>query len=135
MQRIGAAWGSGDFAQAAEEFVRAWTDGPRRAPEQVPPAVRQKVKRMALETVRPDRDLGQGIELDPPAVGRLGEIRAPTLAILGELDMPAIHEIVRLIGEQVPGARIVTVAGAAHMVNMERREEFDRLVLAFLRDR
>jgi pimeloyl-ACP methyl ester carboxylesterase len=135
MQRISAAWRSGDFAQAAEEFVRAWADGPRRTPEQVPPAVRQKIKRIALETVRPDRDLGQGAELDPPAAGRLNEIRAPTLAILGELDMPGIREIVRMIGERVPGARVVTIDGAAHMVNMERREEFDRLVIEFLRDR
>jgi len=134
-QRISAAWRAADFAQAAEEFVRGWTDGPRRSPEQMPSAVRAKVLAMALENVRPDRDQGAGFELEPPAWGRLAEIHAPTLAILGELDMPGIHTIVRAIGEQVPGARVATLPDAAHMVNMERPEEFNRLVLGFLRER
>jgi pimeloyl-ACP methyl ester carboxylesterase len=132
MQRIGAAWRAADFARAAEEFVRGWTDGPHRTPEQVPPSVRAKVKRMALETVRPDRDMGRGLELDPPAVDRLTEIQAPTLAVLGELDMPGIHEIVRMIGEQVSGARVVRIERAAHMVNLERGDRFDQLLIEFL---
>lgn len=132
MEQIRAAWMAGDFARAAEEFVHGWADGPHRTPKEMPVAVRLKVKRMALATVRPDRDLGQGVELDPPALGRLEEIQAPTLAILGELDMPGIHEIVRRIGEEVPGARVEHVDGVAHMVNMERAAGFDRMVLGFL---
>lgn len=132
MQRIGAAWGSGDFAQAAEEFVRGWTDGPKRTPDQVPTDVRTKIKRMALETLRPDRDIGRGRELDPPAIGRLSEITAPTLVILGDLDMPGIHEIVSMLGKHVDGARVERIEGVAHMVNMEESDRFLRLVLDFL---
>lgn len=132
MERIGAAWMAGDFAQAAEEFVRAWCDGPTRNPEQTPGAVRERIKRMALVTVRPDRELGRGAELDPPAINRLAEIGVPTLAILGEIDMPGIHTIVERVGEQVPGARIERIPRAAHMVNLERPELFQRLVNDFL---
>jgi pimeloyl-ACP methyl ester carboxylesterase len=132
LERIRAAWMSADFAQAAEEFLQAWADGPHRTPNEMPVAVRLKVKRMALATVRPDRDMGQGVELDPPASGRLEEIQAPTLAILGELDMPGIHEIVRRIGEEVRGARVEHVDGVAHMVNMERASAFNRMTMEFL---
>jgi pimeloyl-ACP methyl ester carboxylesterase len=132
-QRIGAAWMAGDFALAAEEFVRGWCDGPQRTPEQTPPGVRENVKAMALANLRPGRDGGSGVELDPPAVGRLGEIRAPTLAILGERDMPGIHAIVGMIGEQVPGARVERFPRAAHMVNLEEPAEFERIVGAFLK--
>jgi pimeloyl-ACP methyl ester carboxylesterase len=133
-QKIRAAWGVGDFALAAEEFVRGWTDGPHRSPEEVPKAVREKVLSMATETMRPDRDFGRWTELDPPALERLPEIQAPTLAILGDLDMPGIHDNVRRIGEEVPGAKVEVVSGVAHMVNMERAEEVNRLVSAFLKE-
>lgn len=133
MQRIGAAFGRGDFPQAAEEFVQAWCDGPKRSPEQTPPSIRQKVKSMAIATVRPDRDLAQGMELEPPAMGRLGEVRCPTLAVLGELDMPEIHSIVEKIQAEVPGARVERIPGAAHMVNMEEPERVGRLMEDFIR--
>lgn len=130
--RFAAAWRRTDWAQAAEEFVRAWCDGPRRAPEQTPPEVRARVKAISLANVGPHRDTAEGRELEPPAVGRLGEIAAPTLALLGELDMPGIHTIVGMVREQVRGARVVTVPGVAHMINLERPAEFMRALREFL---
>jgi pimeloyl-ACP methyl ester carboxylesterase len=134
-QRMAEAWKAGDFAGAAEAFVRAWCDGPRRTPQETPPAVREAVKAMALGNVRPERDLGYGVELEPPAIDRLGEIRAPVVAILGESDMPGIHTIVERIGKEVPGARVERFPGVAHMVNLERPAEFDDIVEAFLQAR
>lgn len=131
-QAIAAAWMAGDFAQAAEEFVRAWCDGPYRTPEQTPPAVRESVKAMALENLRPHREAGRGVELYPPAIMRLGEVRAPTLAVLGERDMPGILTIVGRIAAEVPGARVERFPAGAHMVNLEEPAEFNRIVEAFL---
>jgi pimeloyl-ACP methyl ester carboxylesterase len=131
-QRIFQAWMAGDWDGVVEEFMRAWTDGPRRQPDEVDPVVRERVRRMGANCIRIHLAGGEGPELDPPAIGRLGEMRAPTLAILGDLDMPGIHEIVRLVDEQAPGSRKVVIDGAAHMVNMEKTEQFNRLVLEFL---
>jgi pimeloyl-ACP methyl ester carboxylesterase len=71
-------------------------------------------------------------QLDPPAFGRLAEIDVPTLAIVGGIDMPVIHVIVDLIAGQVPGARKVVIPDVAHMVNMEKPDEFNDLVLELL---
>jgi pimeloyl-ACP methyl ester carboxylesterase len=71
-------------------------------------------------------------ELSPPAIGRLTEVRAPTLAILGDLDMPSIHEILGRVRDEVSGAELVTFAGAAHMVNLEQPDRFLETVLEFL---
>lgn len=46
--------------------------------------------------------------------------------------MPDIHRIVDLIAERVPGAQKAVVSDVAHMVNMERPDEFNDLVLEFL---
>jgi pimeloyl-ACP methyl ester carboxylesterase len=71
-------------------------------------------------------------ELDPPAMGRLAEISAPVLVVVGDLDMPGILEIADAIDENVSGTEVVVMSGAAHMVNMEKPEEFNGIVLEFL---
>jgi pimeloyl-ACP methyl ester carboxylesterase len=72
------------------------------------------------------------IPLEPPAIERLAEIRVPTLLIIGDYDLAEKHALVDLLAKEIPGARQVAVANAAHVVNMEQPEEFNRLVLDFL---
>jgi pimeloyl-ACP methyl ester carboxylesterase len=71
---------------------------------------------------------------DPPAAGRLHAITAPTLAIVGERDLPDFHRVADLITAQVPGARKVVVPGVGHMANMEGPDPFNDTVLKFLSD-
>jgi pimeloyl-ACP methyl ester carboxylesterase len=71
-------------------------------------------------------------DLEPAPAQRLGEIRAPLLAIVGEHDLPDFHAIADLIQRDVPGARRVVLAGAGHVVNLEAPERFNQLVLDFL---
>jgi pimeloyl-ACP methyl ester carboxylesterase len=121
-----------DPDRIVECFQRGWTDGPRRTPEEIDPAVREKVRRMAIENVRNWTEGGVEYRLAPAAIERLAEITAPTLAIVGDLDMPGILEIVDKIERDAVHAKKVVIKGAAHMVNMEKPEEFNRVVLAFL---
>ncbi len=72
--------------------------------------------------------------LDPPAINRLKDILVPTLVILGSLDQPSIQEIAGLIVREVARARLRKIGGAAHMVNMEKPGEFNRIVESFLRE-
>ena len=117
-----------------EWFQRSWTDGPKRTPQQVDPVVRERVRLMALETLtKPGAGRGDLKEMD--AAGRLGELRVPLLAIVGDLDMSDIHEIVDQLVAKVPGARKVVIAGAGHMVNLEQPTEFNRTLMEFLRSR
>ena len=59
-------------------------------------------------------------------------IRAPTLAIVGERDMPDFHTIAGLIERDTPGARRVVLPGVGLVVNMEAPERFNQLALDFL---
>lgn len=71
-------------------------------------------------------------ELDPPAIGRLASIQAPTLVVLGEHDTPDIHAIDRLLQEQVAGAELVMLPDVGHTLNMEKPTEFNALLERFL---
>ncbi len=123
----------GDLDAAAELNVRTWVDGPRRTPEQVNPGVRERVREMQYHAFTvPVPEGADEIPLEPPAIERLVEIRVPTLLIIGEYDLEDKHTLVNLLAREISGAQRVVVANAAHMVNMEQSEEFNRLVLDFL---
>lgn len=61
---------------------------------------------------------------------RLKEIKRPVLAIAGEQDAAAPGT--RYIGENVPGARLVMLASAAHIANIEQADAFNRALREFL---
>ncbi len=117
---------------AVEAENRIWVDGPKRTPDQVDPTVRARVSEMNGALYRlPEVDAPRE-RLDPPAVGRLGEIHVPTLIIVGDGDVPDVIETADMLEQGIAGARRVVFPGVAHMVNMERPAEFNRVVLDFL---
>jgi 3-oxoadipate enol-lactonase len=120
-----------DLDAYVEWFQKSWTDGPKRQPEDVDPEVREKVRAMARATVEKPGTRGKYIEAG--AVDRLPEIKAPTLVIVGEIDMQDILGISdRLVGE-IAGAKKAVIPNVAHMVNMEAPEEFTQRLLTFLK--
>lgn len=129
---IEAAIKQGDVARAVELELRRWVDGPSRTPDQVKPRAREKVREMDTDAFANSSEEGQYQPLDPPAIGRLGEIRVPTLVIVGDQDVPYIVDIAERLAAGIAAAKKTVISGAAHMVNMERPDEFNRIVLEFL---
>jgi 3-oxoadipate enol-lactonase len=61
---------------------------------------------------------------------RLKEIRLPVLAIAGEADPAAPGT--KYVGENIPGAKLVMLAQAAHIANLEQPEKFNQALRDFL---
>ena len=61
---------------------------------------------------------------------RLKDIGNPVLAITGEQDAAAPGT--RYIGENVPGAKFVSIPQAAHIANIEQADAFNRALAEFL---
>jgi 3-oxoadipate enol-lactonase len=130
----GAALRAGDLDGAVEMSLRAWVDGPRRRPEDVDPQVRARVAEMQRHAFELQRHVDEDEEelLVEDLAQRLGEISVPTLVLTGEEDRPDIQAIADRLAREIPGARRARIANTAHVPSMERPEEFDELVLAFL---
>jgi pimeloyl-ACP methyl ester carboxylesterase len=126
------AFERGDIDQAVELSIQLWTDGASRAPAQVNPAARERIRSMTARLfARPEVEATQH-RVEPPAAGRLAELRAPTLAIVGDQDVQPIQDIADLVAAQVPQARKAVIADAGHHPNMEHPALFNRLALDFL---
>jgi len=131
LQELGAAIQAKDLDQAAELAVRIWIDGPHRTPDQVDARIRERGREMS-RTALPNAFVAEE-PLEPPAIERLHELAVPTLVVVGNLDDASIATIGELLTTHIAGARKVIISGAAHLPNMDKPEEFNREVLAFLR--
>jgi 3-oxoadipate enol-lactonase len=123
---------AGDIAAAVEYELRMWVDGPDRGPEEVDPRMRERVREMNAALFARDDDEGEERPLDPPAADRLAQITAPTLIVYGDKDLMDVRQAAAPLAAAIPGARLVVIPDAAHLPQMERPEEFNRVVLEFL---
>jgi 3-oxoadipate enol-lactonase len=121
-----------DLDAAVEANVSWWVDGPRRDADAVDPVVRGLVgrwQRRAFEVTADWADIEEE-ELEPPALDRLGDVQAPTLVLVGGLDIDAIIQTAARVADAIPGARRVDWPDTAHLPSMERPADF----LTLLRD-
>lgn len=127
----------GDRPAAAEATLRMWVDGPGRSPDDVDPHVRALAKSMVLRSYELQQHAWEnGAEedsvLDPPIGSRLGEIRCPTLVVVGDHDLADMQGIAAHVAASIEGAAVETVADAAHLPSLERPNEVNEILLAFL---
>ena len=122
-----------DYEKLVELGVRAFGDGPGQPEGRADASVRERMRTMMTNNYRLHANEEVATKrLDPPAIGRLGEVRVPTLVIAGDLDESSTVAMMNLLAEGVTGARKVVFPGTAHMVNMEQPERFNATVLGFL---
>lgn len=123
----------GNITGATELNLRMWVDGPHRTPDQVDASVRERVREMQFHAFNmPVPDDAEWQPLTPPAIGRLDEIRVPTLIIVGDQDVSEFLRLADIVAEGIAKAEQVVIPGVAHLPNMEKPAEYNRVVLDFL---
>lgn len=70
--------------------------------------------------------------LAPPAIGRLAEVRAPTLVLVGERDDGDFQEISDRLAAGIAGAHKRVLPGVGHMANLEDPTLFNQALVTFL---
>ena len=124
---------AGDLERVSELEIRIWVDGPYRSPDDVDSALRDLVRETNLIALHNEPHLGEELQAEAPAVNRLAEIRVPTLVVAGDQDRPEVGARAELLAGSIPVAQMVVMNGTAHVPSMEKPEEFNRVVLEFLR--
>ena len=121
-----ALFGKGDISGA----LRAWSnDRYLIAPGN--DEARRKLLALLLENPQNMSHADQPIR-PKPALGRLPEIRVPTLVIVGDADIADVHAHAGAIEAGIPRARRIVIPGVGHLMYLERPELFTRAVMRFL---
>ena len=68
----------------------------------------------------------------PLPIDILEKLTMPALVLVGEHDVPCFKEMSAVLARRIPGARYHAIAGAGHMINMERPGPVNELLTGFL---
>jgi pimeloyl-ACP methyl ester carboxylesterase len=67
-----------------------------------------------------------------PAIGRLSEVRVPTLLIIGESDIADNHAVSGALQVGIRDSKRVVLPNAGHLAHLEQADVFNQLVSEFL---
>jgi 3-oxoadipate enol-lactonase len=126
--RIAAAQSQG-MAALVEGTIERWFTAPflARSPEVV-----DRV-RMLIRTTAPQGFAGCSHAIRAlDYAERLGEIRVPTLIIVGEQDMGTPVAASEFMRAAIPGSKLLVLPSAAHLSNVEQAERFNEALTGFL---
>jgi pimeloyl-ACP methyl ester carboxylesterase len=125
-----AADKAGDVDEVNRLDAHLWLDGPTAPEGRVGGRVRELFLEMNGRALRAP-DPGETVQ-SGDAWPRLGEIRVPTLVLVGDLDLLDIQEINEQLAQQIGGARFVRLRGVAHLPHLEGDESCLREIASFL---
>lgn len=130
----GEAFDNEGHAPAAEIEMETWLVGPGRTKDAVSNEVRSLVNEMIeLSYVHEvAAEEAEEKELVPPAVERLSEIKNPTLILIGEYDVPVMHDIATKLDAEIPNSRKIILKNTAHLPNVEIPDVLNQHILEFL---
>jgi len=74
----------------------------------------------------------QSVSLKPSAATQLSNLKIPILVITAEHDLPACREMGDFIVTNAPNSRQFVVQNTGHLMHIEKPNEFNRELLAFL---
>jgi len=131
-EAVESALAAGRREEAAEIELKTWVAGPRRRLDEIDVGLRRQVREMILQSYANQPELGEPLPFEPPAIGRLQEVRAPTLIIVGDEDVPDVMTIADRLAAGIAGAQKVIMGGTAHLPNMEQPGVFNHIVGEFL---
>ena len=130
--RMDSIRATGDHQLMARHFTEIWCDGPFRRPEEVDKRVRDYIYTTTEHNQM--NDTAFPVFNRRRAATRLKEIKCPVLIIQGDKDVPFTLRVMQWYRHELPAAAFVHFPGVAHMVNMEKAKEFDRVVYRWLKE-
>jgi pimeloyl-ACP methyl ester carboxylesterase len=122
----------GDVERARELDAKYWLDGPARDVSQIDPGYRVRARQLHRENFSLANFARVEEPLKPPAIGRLRELTAPTLIVIGDHDSEDLIKLADRLAAEIPNAHRITVKNAAHLPSLEHPREFNALLTNFL---
>jgi 3-oxoadipate enol-lactonase len=118
-----AAWDAGDFDLATQVNLDFWVKPEHQ--DEVRPQQRRAIE---LQSAHEEP------EVTWPEPAPLETLAIPTLVVVGDDDKADFRAIAKHLVEHVPGSELAVVAGAGHLVGVDRPDELNALLRSFLSD-
>ncbi|MCU1423929.1 MAG: hypothetical protein JWM51_220 [Microbacteriaceae bacterium] len=131
-RHLAEARDAGDRDRLLRLETELWAIGPRRTASELDPAFVAAAYALNRVNAAHVEEVSESQPLDPPAVGRLGDIAVPTLVIVGDEDIGAVLDQFELLRDGIREAESAVMMNAAHLPNVEKPVEFESLLIDWL---
>jgi pimeloyl-ACP methyl ester carboxylesterase len=113
-------------------LVEGWLNDPMLAAAKARPAIARQMRSFLNQNAA---GLFGTSFMRPPNIPtpKLSDFKMPTLVMVGDRDDPEIVERSSAMSREIPDAALTVIRGAGHMVNLEKPQEFNQALAAFLR--
>jgi pimeloyl-ACP methyl ester carboxylesterase len=119
--------------KSREKLIEAWVQDPYLTDSRNTQA-RARLRELLTKSPGPlTATVPESRPPDRPALGRLAEIRVPTVILVGESDIPDVHAHAGVLEAGIHGARRMIVPKAGHLIQLDQPEILTREILLFLR--
>ena len=127
------AYEAGDMDRVAALDAEVWVVGHGRERAEVDEEVIAEMIEMDLiilpQEERRDELL---VSIDPPRAERMDAIDEPVLVVVGEHDLPDVHQSGRHLADTLSHHQVVVIPEAAHLPSLEQPEAFNQALFGFL---
>ncbi len=127
---------AGDWEKVEALELQAWYQGVKRPVERVNAAYLAKGAEMLRDgrkhSTKHGMDGLQFVPIEPPTAQRLNEFAIPVLIIYGDEDMSDTAVVAQVMYKGIAGAEVVVIQDSTHLPGLEKPDEFNAHVRAFL---
>jgi len=131
--RMDAAFDAKDWQTLNDLEVRLWSVGPLRREEDLDPAFVATAYELNRANLPHVEEQPTPIPLEPPAYDRVVDIDVPALVMVGDHDLSEHLAQYEYLSTNLPRADSVRFPSSAHIPNVEQPEEFERVLLDWLK--
>lgn len=135
IDELDAAFAASDWHRLTRLETALWAAGSNRLEDDLDPEFVALVHEIAAANVVHAAGAVSPEPLEPPAYGRLGDIRMPALVLVGEYDLGPTRAHSEHLLDALPDATGFGFEDAAHLPNLERPAEFEHVLLDWLGER
>ena len=68
----------------------------------------------------------------PMAIKKLGEIKIPALIVTADHDLELCKQVAAILAKEIPGAKLISIKHAGHIMNMDNPSEFNKAITKFI---
>lgn len=126
-----------DYPGAVNQVVKMWVDGPiRPTSDAVRARTREMMRDHTFEHHKPFPSPDTETQADSVPVSereKYARLNAPTLVMVGDKDWPEHVAMAQILAGYLPNAEHKVIPDAAHIVNLEQPDLFNKAVLDFLK--
>jgi 3-oxoadipate enol-lactonase len=131
---IDRAFEARDWNRLARLEAAIWDFGPTRREEDLDPEFVATAYALNRVNVIHAEEAPVSVPLDPPAYDRVVDIEVPALVTVGEYDISEVLAAYEYLLSALPNASGCVFRDTAHLPNVERAADVQRVLLGWLRD-